>query len=75
MTHDRTTYRAYLLRVWRTPDAHWRASLEDSHTGERRAFATLEQLVAFLEQETEDRAGHGVLPDAFQEGNRYVEND
>ncbi len=51
MTPIQVGYRAYLLRVWRTPEAWWRASLEDPHTGERRAFATLAQLVAFLEDE------------------------
>ncbi len=52
---DRPKYRAYLLRLWHTQstdDPRWRASLEDSHTGERRAFATLAQLVQFLEAET-----------------------
>jgi hypothetical protein len=75
MIYDRTSYRAYLLRVWRTPDAQWRASLEDSDTGERRAFATPRLLVEFLEKETEERAGRGASPDAFQEGNWRAEND
>ena len=44
-------YHAYLLRLWDAnsrgrPD--WHASLEDTHTGERRGFADLEQLYAFL---------------------------
>jgi hypothetical protein len=41
-------YRVYLLRLWRVTDAQWRASLEDPHTGERQAFATLEQLLEYL---------------------------
>jgi len=46
-------YRAYLVRLW---PAHcegqtmWRASAEDAHTGERRAFADLGHLFAFLEE-------------------------
>ncbi len=48
-------YHAYLLRCWeeRGQDpprpATWRFSLEDPGTGERRGFADLAQLVAFLE--------------------------
>jgi hypothetical protein len=41
-------YRAFLLRLWRAADGQWRASLEDPHTGERRAFATLDQLLEHL---------------------------
>ncbi len=51
MTTRPPRYRAYLLRLWdanpRGPPA-WHASLEDAHTGERRGFADLEQLLAFL---------------------------
>ncbi len=48
-------YRSYLLRLWRceSPDQSWRASLEDSRTGQRIGFATLEQLFAFLMDEVE----------------------
>ena len=41
-------YQAYLLRLWRTSEAQWRASLEDAHSGERLTFATLAQLSEFL---------------------------
>ena len=44
-------YRAYMLRLWQVDDEEgptWRASLESPHTGERRGFASLEALVAFL---------------------------
>ena len=37
-------------------EARWRASLEDPHTGEQRAFATLALLMAYLEQEAEEGA-------------------
>jgi hypothetical protein len=50
-------YVAYLLRCWveqredaAAPPA-WRFSLEDPHTGRRRGFASLEQLVAALAHE------------------------
>jgi hypothetical protein len=46
-------YKAYLLRLWReSHEATWRALLENPNSGERAAFATLEDLVAFLEAKT-----------------------
>lgn len=51
-------YQAYLLRLWREDeDAPWRASLQDARAGEVRSFASVAQLVAFIEQQTEDSAG------------------
>ena len=50
-------YRVYLLRFWQEPREKpdlpnvWRFSLQDPRTGERRGFASLEALVAFLAQE------------------------
>jgi hypothetical protein len=44
-------YQTYVVRLWRA-QCHgvwqWRASLESPGTGERLAFATLGQLLAFL---------------------------
>jgi hypothetical protein len=54
MSGMRSIYRSYLLRLWQARSgerAVWRASLESPHTGERRAFASLEQLTAFLQQQ------------------------
>jgi hypothetical protein len=48
-------YRSYLLRLWRSGDggtARWLASLEDTRTGERRGFASLQEMFAFLETQT-----------------------
>ena len=51
-------YRSYLLTFWeeRSQDPQvvetWRFSLQDPHTGQRRGFACLADLCAFLEQET-----------------------
>jgi hypothetical protein len=62
---DGVTYRAFLLRLWRGSGDQWYASLDDPHTGERRAFATLEQLVEFLTTLTRpggDRAATGEAP-------------
>jgi rRNA maturation protein Nop10 len=47
-------YRAWMLRCWEVAgDASigpmpWQFSLEDPHTRERRGFASMESLVAFL---------------------------
>ena len=57
-------YRAYLLRFWEERDrasghrVAWRFSLEDVHTRERRGFASLEALVAFLEAQTGEESPH-----------------
>ena len=51
-------YQAYLLRFWQEQREHpdlsgtWRFSLEDPQSGERRGFASLEALTAFLRQAT-----------------------
>jgi hypothetical protein len=53
-THPRA-YRAYLLRLWQVEcdgQPEWRASLEDTHTGERRGFADLARLFNFLQNQT-----------------------
>ena len=55
MTDDRRAYHAYLLRLWRVNAGRstvWHASLEDSRTGERKGFADLRGLLAFLEKQT-----------------------
>ena len=48
-------YLAYLLRLWQEGDGdppQWRASLERPQSGDRLGFASLADLVAFLECET-----------------------
>ena len=47
-------YTIYLLRLWIESEADvvWRFSLEEPRTGARRGFATLDELVLFLQQET-----------------------
>jgi hypothetical protein len=57
-------YLSYLLRLWQTRQEGrlvWRASLESAHTGERRGFASLAELYAFLEQQTAP-VGEGRTP-------------
>ncbi len=56
--NQRPTYMAYLLRLWQAevrPQPVWHASLEDPHTGERRGFADLKSLWAFLEAQIANR--------------------
>ena len=53
-------YIAYLVRLWRPGSSQspaWRASVEDPHSGERRAFADLASLFAFLEEQIGVDAG------------------
>ena len=46
-------YKAYLLRLWReNQEAAWRALLENPNKSERLAFATLSELVTYLEEQT-----------------------
>lgn len=47
-------YASFLLRLWwEEGQQQWRASVEDARTGERRAFASVARLMAFLQQQTE----------------------
>jgi len=60
---------SYMLRLWQVGDgegAVWRASLEDPHTGERRAFATCQALLDFLEALTVDPPPAGLPPPAAE---------
>jgi len=65
MAEERRRYRAYLLRLWwasHNGQAGWRASLEESHTGVRRGFATLDQLFAFLKEQVDDSPNNDDAP-------------
>jgi hypothetical protein len=67
--HDKPPrYRSYLLRAWEARSERagvpstWRFSLQDARTGQERAFADLEALVAYLQAEMarqEDGPGEG----------------
>lgn len=57
---DETQLFSFLLRVWRAGDGdqpEWRASLEDTCTGERRGFSSLEELWAFIQKLPGVKAG------------------
>ena len=48
-------YLAYMLRLWQVNyqgSPMWRALLESPHTGERKGFADIKQLLAFLQEKT-----------------------
>jgi hypothetical protein len=50
---SRDNYYAYLLRIWREDQqSPWRASLQEAHAGQLLNFASLAQLIVFLEQRT-----------------------
>ena len=72
MNKERAEYLSYLLRLWRENDgqeAHsveaavWRASLEEPQAGERRGFASLVGLFAFLEKKTKSSSPDPELPE------------
>lgn len=54
-------YQFFILALWAQPGSQprgstaWRISLEDSQTAERRGFADLAELQAFLELWMEER--------------------
>jgi hypothetical protein len=54
MSEKPRRYLAYLLRLWQASSGGelvWRASLESPRTDERRGFACLAELIAYLEGE------------------------
>ena len=60
MSDERERYMSYLLRLWQTTSGDkvvWRASLENSQTGERQGFASLDALFNFLRQQTDTETG------------------
>ena len=55
-SEPRRRYVSYLLRLWQVQTEQglcWRASLENTRTGERRGFARLDDLLDFLCRLTE----------------------
>ncbi len=60
MASEQRQYVAYLLRLWQitsTEGPVWRATLQDVHTGERQGFASMAQVIAFLEAQTGGAVG------------------
>ena len=73
MSKEGPHYLSYLLRLWQENDGGvicqgvervvWRASLENSLTGKRQGFRSLDELFTFLRQET------GVVADGAERDN------
>jgi hypothetical protein len=56
VSEEQRRYISYLLRLWQLESKGqlvWQASLEDSRTGRRRGFTSLDALFAFLRQQTD----------------------
>jgi hypothetical protein len=54
---DEKIYHSFLLRLWRVQvdgKLVWRASLENSFTGERKGFANLRELIVYLETQVSE---------------------
>jgi hypothetical protein len=67
MPREQRDYLSYLLRLWLDDgetESAWRASLESSLASERQSFASLDDLCAFLWQQTgaayEENSDEGV---------------
>jgi hypothetical protein len=74
VTERQRPYLAYLLRLWQIQDKGeigWRASLENAHTGEKLAFAHLDELVVFLQ----DRIGLAPPAERLVEQQRTPQTD
>ena len=53
-----TFYVAYLIRLWRVDDFNrpvWRMMLENVHSANRHYFNRLEDLILFLEKQTQSQ--------------------
>jgi hypothetical protein len=60
MGEPRRKYMSYLLCLWQVRHREgvaWLASLENARTGERRGFASLDELFHFLRQRTDALCG------------------
>ncbi len=61
MSDEPDAYQTYLLHLWRAKcqgQWQWRASIECPHTGERHAFASLEQVFTFLSDLCDGQVPH-----------------
>jgi hypothetical protein len=77
-TEGTSNYVSYLLRLWRENDDGksrgtgkaplWRASLENSQSGERKGFASLMELFHFIWKETAGECGNGSPSNRTGEG-------
>jgi len=54
MKNQKPAYRSFMLRLWieQTDGNKWRFSLEDTQTGKRKGFTSVEKLIVYLEEIT-----------------------
>lgn len=55
MSGERTDYISYLLRLWRVHNdgpGKWRVELRSAKTGQRMGFASLDELLVHLREQT-----------------------
>jgi hypothetical protein len=54
MKEKNENYFSYVLRIWLEPgdEEQWRFSLEDTRTGKRLGFTSLEKLMRFIDSLT-----------------------
>ncbi|MBK8431952.1 MAG: hypothetical protein IPL28_11960 [Chloroflexi bacterium] len=58
------TYQSFLLRLWRdSAERPWRASLLDPHTEQVRHFATVREMLHFLEEWSGEQGVNTVVSD------------
>jgi hypothetical protein len=58
MKNQKPDYRSFMLRIWieQTNGEKWRFSLEDTRTGKRKGFASINKLKAYLNEITKEVA-------------------
>ena len=64
-------YRSFLLRLWMDEvdeKQDWRISIEDPSTRERRGFATLNDLLKYLELQIQEEDNHKINKPARKGG-------
>ena len=56
MKNPKLDYHSFLLRIWieQTNGNKWRFSLEDTRTGKRKGFASINKLKAYLDEITSE---------------------
>jgi hypothetical protein len=55
MTEEQINYRSFMIRMWQVKDDDqptWRASIEVVDSGEQYGFTSLDEMFAFLEEQT-----------------------
>lgn len=75
MSTARSNYHAFLLRLQRdTAAGPWRASLQDPHSRRQLHFATLGDLLAYLEDRTGERWHRPAHPEAKGDASEHRHN-